>query len=70
MRIRVIDSLTEVHADAWNAAACDAARAQDSDTDNPFTRHEFLLALEQSGAASPRANHLALPAHVGNDGKV
>lgn len=54
MRIRVIDSFTEVDADAWNAAACDAARAQDSDTDNPFTRHEFLLALEQSGATSPR----------------
>ena len=54
MRIRVVDSLQEIDAAAWNAAAQDAARAQNADDDNPFVRHEFLLALEQSGAASTR----------------
>ena len=54
MRIRVIDSLTEIDASAWNRVAQDAARAQNSDPDNPFVRHEFLLALEKSGAATMR----------------
>ena len=54
MRVRVVESFTEIDATAWNAAARAAAQAQESDPDNPFTRHEFLLALEQSGSTSPR----------------
>jgi uncharacterized protein len=53
MRIRVIDSFNEINPDAWNEAARAAAIAQGSDADNPFLRHEFLWALEQSGATSP-----------------
>ena len=53
MRIRVIDSFKEIAAEAWNGAASAAARAHGSDGDNPFLRHEFLSALEQSGATSP-----------------
>lgn len=55
MRIRVVDTLQEIDAAAWNAAAQAAARAQNADDDNPFVRHEFLLALEQSGSASARS---------------
>ncbi len=55
MRIRVVDSLREIDARAWNDAAQAAARAQNADDDNPFVRHEFLLALEQSGSASSRS---------------
>lgn len=42
MNIEFIDSLANISADAWNAVA---------GTDYPFTRHEFLSALEFSGAA-------------------
>lgn len=55
MRIHVVDSLREIDARAWNDAAQAAARAQNADDDNPFVRHEFLLALEQSGSASSRS---------------
>lgn len=55
MRIRVVESLSEVDAEAWNDAARAAARAQASDGDNPFLRHEFLSALETSGSASARS---------------
>jgi uncharacterized protein len=43
MRVTLIDSLAEIAPDAWNAV---------TGTDYPFTRHEFLYALERSGAAS------------------
>jgi len=43
MTTRVARSLTEVDAAAWNALAAGG---------EPFLRHEFLLALEQSGCAS------------------
>ena len=43
MQIRVRDAIGAIQADQWNAlSACG----------NPFLRHEFLLALEESGAAS------------------
>jgi predicted N-acyltransferase len=42
---RFIDSITRVDAAHWNALAGDS---------QPFIRHEFLSALEQSGCASPR----------------
>lgn len=44
MSVRIARSLGDVDADAWNALD---ARAP------PFLRHEFLLALETSGCATP-----------------
>lgn len=43
MRVTLIDSLADIDAAAWNAVA---------GLDHPFTRHEFLYALERSGAAA------------------
>jgi predicted N-acyltransferase len=43
LKIELIDSLSRVAPNDWNAIA---------GTDYPFTRHEFLYALEHSGAAS------------------
>lgn len=45
MQIELIHSLTEVDALSWNALAGDRY---------PFLRHEFLSALEQSGAVSAK----------------
>jgi predicted N-acyltransferase len=42
--VRIARSLGDVDADAWNALDADAP---------PFLRHEFLLALETSGCATP-----------------
>lgn len=42
VHIEFIDTLAAISADAWNAIA---------GTDYPFTRHEFLYALERSGSA-------------------
>ena len=42
---RFLDSIEEVDAASWNALVAHGA---------PFLRHEFLLALEQSGCAVPR----------------
>ncbi|MEQ9362493.1 MAG: peptidogalycan biosysnthesis protein, partial [Rhodospirillales bacterium] len=41
--ITVLKSLTEVSPEAWDACA---------GTDNPFVRHAFLSALEDSGSAT------------------
>ncbi|HUN50033.1 MAG TPA: GNAT family N-acetyltransferase [Candidatus Sulfotelmatobacter sp.] len=53
--LRLVGKLADVPAAAWNACAGD---------DNPFLRHEFLLALEESGSASARTgwapHHLVL----------
>ena len=53
--IKVLGSLAEVPAEAWNACAGDA---------NPFLRYEFLSALEDSGAATAETGwmprHLAI----------
>ncbi len=43
MKLRIVRTLVDVDAGAWNALAPDAA---------PFLRHEFLLALEASGCAT------------------
>ncbi len=45
--IRVYDSLAQVDAQAWNSLL-DAQAAS-----TPFMRHEYLLALDQSGSAVP-----------------
>lgn len=43
MRTRVVQSISEINPDAWNGLLNDR---------NPFVRHEFLRALEESGCAS------------------
>lgn len=48
IEIRIIESLAEVPAGAWDACACPEAR--DGRPLDPFTTHRFLLALEQSGS--------------------
>ncbi len=50
----VLHSLEKIDAAAWNRL---------SGTDNPFLRHEFLLALERNGCVSPELGWT--PAHVG-----
>ena len=42
---RFLDSIAQIDAPSWNALAGVA---------QPFLRHEFLLALEESGCAAPR----------------
>lgn len=57
--VRVVDSVSEVPAAAW-----DALHAHEPDAASPFVRHAFLEALERSGSAGPRAGwrarHLTL----------
>ena len=52
---RILDSIAQIDAATWNSLLRDG---------QPFLRHEFLLALEQSGCAVPRtgwtARHLVL----------
>lgn len=43
LEIRFVDSIAEIGSSAWNAL---------TGTDNPFTRYEFLHALEQSGCTT------------------
>ncbi len=45
MQFTVIDSLKSIASDEWNALV---------EADNPFARHEFLLALERHGAVGER----------------
>jgi uncharacterized protein len=45
-RLRFLESIAQIDARGWNALA---------GASQPFLRHEFLLALEQSGCAAPRA---------------
>ncbi len=44
LQASVINSISEVDADIWNIIA---------GSDHPFTRHEFLKALEESGCVGP-----------------
>ncbi|MGZ8137344.1 MAG: GNAT family N-acetyltransferase [Methylococcaceae bacterium] len=53
MQVKPIDSLTEVDSKAWNMLAGDSY---------PFLRHEFLLALEQSGCVCEKTGWL--PKHL------
>jgi uncharacterized protein len=54
-RTRFLDSIAQIDAASWNSLLRDG---------QPFLRHEFLLALEQSGCAVPRtgwtARHLMI----------
>ncbi len=60
METRIAGSLADVDAAEWNALP--GARL-------PFLRHEFLLAMEESGCATPEtgwvANHILLRGHDG-----
>jgi len=51
--VRVVDKLAEIPAKEWNLCAGD---------DNPFVRHEFLNALEESGCVRPETGWA--PYHV------
>lgn len=54
-KARFLDSIAQIDAESWNSLA---------GTGQPFLRHEFLLALEQSGCAVPQtgwtARHLVI----------
>lgn len=54
-KARFLDSISQIDAAGWNSVA---------GTAQPFLRHEFLLALEESGCAAPRtgwtARHLVI----------
>jgi uncharacterized protein len=51
--VRFLDSIAQVDAHSWNALAGPA---------QPFLRHEFFAALEQSGCAAPRTGWV--PKHL------
>ena len=53
MDIKQISSMAQVDCDQWNHLAGDAY---------PFMRHEFLLALEQSGSIAVSTGWI--PAHL------
>lgn len=57
---RFLDSIAQIDAPGWNALV---------GSGQPFLRHEFLLALEQSGCAMPRTGwtprHLIIDDHSG-----
>jgi predicted N-acyltransferase len=67
LRLRVISSLGEIHADDWNACALDPVLKSSSERDakspsdtrgyflNPFISHEFLYSLELSKSVGRRA---------------
>jgi uncharacterized protein len=61
VKIELIDSLDQISADEWNAVA---------GTDYPFTRHEFLHALERSGAANASSGWLAAHVLVKRDNRL
>ena len=58
--VRFLDSIAQIDAASWNSLLRDG---------QPFLRHEFLLALEESGCAVPRtgwtARHLVIDAADG-----
>ena len=53
MEVKLINSISEVKADCWNKLA---------GSKYPFLRHEFLWALEQSGAVSEHTGWI--PQHL------
>ncbi|MFC7050858.1 GNAT family N-acetyltransferase [Emcibacter nanhaiensis] len=51
--VRIIDSLSKIDAESWNACALQADSGH-----NPFVSHEFLRALEASGCATAETGWL------------
>jgi uncharacterized protein len=65
LQLRNLTSLKEISASDWNA--CAAATGQPF---NPFTSHEFLLALELSGSATAKTGWAAQHLVLENDHKI
>ena len=49
IEIQVLPSLSRIAAEEWDSCACPEA-VEGGRPDDPFTRHRFLLALEESGS--------------------
>jgi uncharacterized protein len=68
LKIRVVASIDEIEAAAWDACAAEAALAEARDGEiagerfNPFLTHAFLRALERSRSVGGRTGWM--PAHV------
>jgi predicted N-acyltransferase len=54
MRTRIIENISDIAADTWNACATHAVEGL-----NPFCSHGFLSALEKSGCATAKTGWLA-----------
>ncbi|MBT5384254.1 MAG: N-acetyltransferase [Kordiimonadaceae bacterium] len=54
MRTRIIENISDIAADTWNACATHAVEGL-----NPFCSHGFLYALEKSGCATAKTGWLA-----------
>lgn len=70
MRVSIADGINDISAEDWDACALDAsARSPGSDPDNPFLRHTFLRALEDSRSVNARTGwqplHLVVHDDVG-----
>jgi predicted N-acyltransferase len=58
--LRVVSRIAQIDAAAWDRCAAIESPSEDADSksqeepDNPFLRHAFLVALEESGSACPR----------------
>jgi predicted N-acyltransferase len=65
LQLRVVASLRDIKASDWDRCANPPERAY-----NPFLRHALLLAMEESGSATPETGwmgqHLALEDETGN----
>jgi predicted N-acyltransferase len=65
LQLRVVASLRDINASDWDRCANPPERAY-----NPFLRHALLLAMEESGSATPETGwmgqHLALEDETGN----
>lgn len=61
---RVVDSIEKIPAESWNACA-----GQSNADANPFVRHAFISALEDSGSVSAEAGwqpqHVVIEDHIG-----
>lgn len=65
LEIRFVDSIAEIGSNAWNAL---------TGTDNPFTRYEFLHALEHTGCTNAatgwKPQHIAVYSNAGEEKRL
>lgn len=71
MKVSIADCINDIPAQDWDACVLDAAaRSPGTDPDNPFLRHTFLRALEESGSVNARTGwqplHLVVHDDVGS----
>jgi predicted N-acyltransferase len=69
--LRVESDISRIPATAWNALAGDSCERRSASDNNPFTSHEFLSSLEESGCVSAETGWL--PQHLvleGEDGAL